>query len=91
MDLPEVFGRRAATMDSKGPTYDLRITSEVFEDAGGCYIHLVGEDRWWNWLDIPTAERPDRPARAVSGRPGTSGWSLESHDGARIGAPKAPG
>jgi hypothetical protein len=65
MDLPEVFGRRAATMNSRGPIYDLRVASEVFEDAGGWYVHLVGEDQWWEWLAIPESRRPHRPGRAV--------------------------
>lgn len=65
MDLAEVFGRRAAVLNSRGPVYDLRIASEAFEDAGGWYLHLVGEDQWWDWLRIPEDERPDRPARAV--------------------------
>jgi hypothetical protein len=65
MDLPEVFGKRAAIMNSEGPTYDLRIASEVFEDAGGWYVHLIGEDQWWAWLDTPEASRPERPPKAV--------------------------
>ena len=65
MDLAEVFGRRAAVLNSRGPVYDLRIASEAFEDAGGWYLHLVGEDQWWDWLRIPEDERPGRPARAV--------------------------
>ena len=65
MDLGEVFGRRAAVVNSRGPTYDLRLASEVFGDAGGWYIHLVGEDQWWDWLAVPEADRPARPPRAV--------------------------
>ena len=65
MDLAEVFGARAAVLNSRGPVYDLRIASEAFEDAGGWYLHLVGEDQWWDWLRIPEDERPARPARAV--------------------------
>lgn len=65
MDLPEVFGRRAATVNSRGPLYDVRIASEVFEDAGGWYIHLVSEDQWWAWLSTPESTRPARPPRAV--------------------------
>lgn len=65
MDLPTVFGLRAATRNSKGSTYDLRIASEVFEDSGGWYVHLVGEDQWWAWRDLPEAQRPDRPGKAV--------------------------
>lgn len=65
MDLAEVFGRRAAVRNSRGPLYDLRVASEVFEDAGGWYVHLVGEDQWWAWLAVPEADRPARPARAV--------------------------
>ena len=65
MDLAEVFGRRAAVLNSRGPVYDLRIASEAFEDAGGWYLHLVGEDQWWDWLRIPEDGRPARPARAV--------------------------
>jgi hypothetical protein len=65
MDLTEVFGCRAATLDSRGPTYDLRLASEAFEDGGGWYIHLVGEDQWWDWLSTPESIRPARPPRAV--------------------------
>ena len=65
MDLADVFGRRAAILNSRGPIYDLRLASEVFEDAGGWYVHLVGEDQWWSWLAIPEDSRPARPARAV--------------------------
>lgn len=64
-DLAEVFGRQAAVLNSRGPTYDLRLASEVFLDAGGLYIHVVGEDQWWEWLAIPEAGRPPRPPRAV--------------------------
>lgn len=65
MDLGKVFGRRAATMNSRGPIYDLRIASEVFHDSGGWYVHLVGEDQWWDWLAIPKSRRPERPSKAV--------------------------
>lgn len=65
MDLSSVFGRRAATVNSRGPVYDQRIASEAFEDAGGWYIHLVGEDQWWDWLSVPEIARPARPPRAV--------------------------
>ena len=66
MDLPEaVVGRRAALVTSRGPTYGLRLASEVFEDAGGWYVHLVGEDQWWDWLAIPEERRPVRPPKAV--------------------------
>lgn len=65
MDVAAPFGRRAATRNSRGSIYDLRIASEVFEDAGGWYVHLVGEDQWWEWLAIPASSRPERPQRAV--------------------------
>jgi hypothetical protein len=65
MDLAAVFGRRAATLNSQGPTYDLRIASEAFEDAGGWYIHLVGDDQWWDWLKQSQDTRPARPPHAV--------------------------
>ncbi len=65
MDLVEIFGLRAATVNSRGPIYDLRLASEVFEDAGGWYVHLIGEDQWWEWLSIPDEHRPPRPSRAV--------------------------
>ena len=65
MDLGEVFGRRAAVRNSQGSIYDLRIASEAFEDAGGWYVHLVGEDQWWAWLSIDEDHRPPRPARAT--------------------------
>nr|WP_294694226.1 hypothetical protein [uncultured Friedmanniella sp.] len=65
MDLAEVFGRRAAVVNSRGPAYDLRLASDAFEDAGGWYIHLVGEDQWWEWLSMPEQQRPPRPTRAV--------------------------
>src|SRR4051794_9959159 len=65
MDLPDAFGRRAATLHSQGPTYDLRVASEVFEDAGGWYVHLVGDDQWWEWLKQPQDSRPARPPHAV--------------------------
>ena len=65
MDLGQVFGRRAATVNSAGAMYDLRIASEVFEDAGGHYVHLVEEEQWWEWRAEPVTARPDRPARAV--------------------------
>jgi hypothetical protein len=65
MDVPGAFGRRAATMTGHGPTYDLRLASNVFEDSGGWYVHLVGEDQWWGWLSIPEDRRPGRPGKAV--------------------------
>lgn len=65
MDLGEVFGRRAAVVNSRRSTHDLRLASEVFEDAGGWYIHLVGENQWWDWLAVREADRPARPRRAV--------------------------
>ena len=64
-DVPDAFGRRAATFNSVGAVYDLRVASDVFEDAGGWYVHLIGEDQWWDWLSEPAATRPDRPTRAV--------------------------
>jgi hypothetical protein len=65
MDVADAFGRRAATRNSRGPIYDLRIASQVFEDSGGWYVHLVGEDQWWDWLAIPVLSRPERPGKAV--------------------------
>lgn len=65
MDLPSAFGHRAATMNSHGPTYDLRIASEVFENAGGWYVHLVDEGQWWAWLALPDDDRPKRPGKAI--------------------------
>ena len=65
MDVPDAFGRRAATRNAFGVRYDLRIASDAFEDAGGWYVHLVGEDQWWEWQGLAQADRPDRPARAV--------------------------
>lgn len=65
MDLPEVFGRRAATMNSDGPAYDLRVASAMFKDGGGWHVHLVREDQWWDWLKVPEDQRPQRPTRAV--------------------------
>jgi len=65
MDLAEVFSLRAAAVNSRGPIYDLRLVSEVFEDAGGWYVHLVPEWRWWDWVAIPEDQRPPRPTRAV--------------------------
>ena len=65
MDLAEVFGRRAAVLDSRGPVYDLRIASEAFEDAGGWYLHLVGEDQWWEWLNEREDRRSQRPSHAT--------------------------
>jgi hypothetical protein len=65
MDVPDAFGRRAATMTGHGPTYDLRLASNVFEDSGGWYVHLVGEDQWWDWLSIAENRRPQRPGKAV--------------------------
>ena len=65
MDLAEVFGRRAAVVNHRGPVYDLRLASEVFEDAGGWYIHLVGEDQWWEWLGVPEDRRSERPPHAT--------------------------
>jgi hypothetical protein len=65
MDVPEAFGRRAATLNSQGPTYDLRIASEVFEDAGGWYVHLVGDDQWWEWVKKSQEFRSARPPHAV--------------------------
>lgn len=64
MDLGNVFGRRVAVVAGK-PTYDLRLASDVFEDAGGWYVHVVGEDQWWDWVSIPEDQRPPRPPRAV--------------------------
>ena len=65
MDVPNAFGRRAATMNSDGPTYGLRIASTIFEDAGGWYVHLVGEDQWWNWQATAANQRARRPGKAV--------------------------
>lgn len=65
MDLPDAFGRRAAGVNSRGPVYGLRVASAVFPDAGGWYVHLVGEDQWWDWLALPDDRRPERPPRAV--------------------------
>ncbi len=65
MDLADVFSQPAAVVFSKGPVYDLRLASEVFEDAGGWYVHLVAEDQWWDWVAIPENQRPPRPPRAV--------------------------
>ena len=65
VDLAGVFGRRAGVMNSRGPQFDLRIVSEVFEDAGGTYVHVAGEDQWWAWLSAPETDRPERPLRAV--------------------------
>lgn len=65
MDLTVVLGRRAAVRNSRGPIYDLRLASEAFEDGGGWYVHVVGEDQWWDWLSTPTDRRPHRPSRAV--------------------------
>ena len=65
MDLTDVFGRRVAVVNSRGPVYDLRLASEVFEDAGGWYVHVVGEDQWWAWLSVPAAQRSPRPPHAV--------------------------
>lgn len=65
MDLGHVFGRRVAVVKAAGPTYDLRLASDVFEDAGGWYAHVIGEDQWWEWVALPESERPARPAPAV--------------------------
>lgn len=65
MDLAEVFGRRVAVVKALGPTYDLRLASDVFEDAGGWYAHVIGEDQWWEWVAIAEGDRPARPSRAV--------------------------
>lgn len=64
-DVVEPFGRRSAVMNSRGPQYDLRVVSDVFEDAGGRYVHVAGEDQWWAWVAEPDRARPDRPSRAV--------------------------
>lgn len=64
MDLANVFGRRVAVVSGE-PTYDLRLASDVFEDAGGWYVHVIGEDQWWEWVSIPEDQRPARPRRAV--------------------------
>jgi hypothetical protein len=73
MDLPEVFGRRAATMNSKGPTYDLRIASEVFQDAGGWYVHLSGKTSGGTGSIHRTAGGRGDRLRRCAGRPVTSG------------------
>ncbi|HET9872960.1 MAG TPA: hypothetical protein VFP89_10250 [Propionibacteriaceae bacterium] len=65
MDFGEVFGRRAAVVFASGPVYDLRLASDVFEDAGGWYVHVVGEHQWWEWASVRHEERPRRPPRAV--------------------------
>jgi hypothetical protein len=65
MDFGNAFGQPVAMLNSKGPVYGLRIASEVFEDAGGWYVHVVGEDQWWEWLSVPEDQRPPRPPRAV--------------------------
>jgi hypothetical protein len=72
MDLPDAFGRRAATLNSQGPAYDLRIASEVFEDAGGWYVHLVGEDQWWDWRKHPQDAKPRDQPTPSAGPPATS-------------------
>ena len=68
MDFGNAFGKRVALMSSESPIYGLRLASEVFEDAGGWYVHIIGEDQWWAWLDIPEDQRPLRPARAICRR-----------------------
>jgi len=78
MDFGQGFGHRVAAFNSKGPVYDLRLASEVFEDAGGWYVHIVGEDQWWDWLNINEEQRPPRPARATCW-PARYVW-VEVHD-----------
>lgn len=68
MDFGNAFGQRVVLMNWKNPVYGLRLASDAFEDAGGWYVHVVGEDQWWAWLDIPEEERPPRPARALCRR-----------------------
>lgn len=65
MDFGNAFGQRVAVLNSAGPGYGFRLASEVFDDAGGWYVHVVGEDQWWAWLDTPEDQRPPRPARAT--------------------------
>ncbi|MBA8793671.1 hypothetical protein FHX74_001276 [Friedmanniella endophytica] len=65
IDAPDAFGRRGATRNGSGIRYGLRIASEVFEDAGGWYVHLVGEDQWWWWIGQSADERPARPSHAI--------------------------
>jgi len=65
MDFGNAFGQRVALLNSNGPVYGLRVASEVFEDAGGWYVHLVGEDQWWEWASLPADQRAQRPPRAV--------------------------
>lgn len=64
MDFGDAFGHRVAVVSGK-PTYGLRLASDVFEDAGGWYVHVIGEDQWWDWVSIPEDRRPSRPPRAV--------------------------
>lgn len=68
MDFGNAFGQRVVLMNWKRPVYGLRLASNAFEDAGGWYVHIVGEDQWWAWLDIPEEGRPPRPARALCHR-----------------------
>ncbi|QDP94811.1 hypothetical protein FOE78_01750 [Microlunatus elymi] len=65
LDVPNVFGRRAATMNSRGPTYGLRMASDIFENGGSLYVNLIGEDQWWDWRSLPDEQRSERPGRAV--------------------------
>ncbi len=79
MDVGGAFGRRVAVVNSQGPIYDLRLASDVFEDAGGWYVHVIGEDQWWDWVSIPESERPARPARAVCLRAGYVWVEVHGH------------
>jgi hypothetical protein len=65
MDFGNAFGQRVALLNSNGPVYGLRVASEVFEDAGGWYVHVVGEDQWWDWVSRTDDQKPPRPAPAV--------------------------
>ena len=78
MDFGNAFGQRVALLNSNGPVYGLRVASEVFEDAGGWYVHVVGEDQWWDWVSLTEDRRPPRPAPAVC-VPARHVW-VEAHE-----------
>ena len=64
-DLPYVQGMRVAINSRKGPVYDLRAATEVFDDGSGRFVNVVEEWRFFSWHHMPPAERPPLVPRAT--------------------------
>lgn len=64
-DMASTTGLRCALSTRDGVRYDLRCASEVFEDSGGLYVHVVSEAQWYRWLEVDEAHRPPMIPRAT--------------------------